>query len=208
MRELTEVECQQLAAHAVWLRRPSQGERLDWCGADLRGVDLRCAVLRDAELIGADLTGANLVGADLAWANLMGADLRKADLRRADLQGAFLRSADLRGADLRSAELGGAIYSPTRVFQVGPLGWRQDLLLLMQHPDGTVEARIGYFSGTLDEFVAKVMETHTPEIPDRREYVAVLGVLHRLGWKVPSLIEVGIGESCQEGGNACGDCGR
>lgn len=102
-----------LANHAKWIEDPSNGERANLHGANLRGAilcraDLQGADLPGANLHGADLHGSNLQGADLHGSNLQGADLHGANLRGADLYGSNLHGADLLGANLRGANLHGA----------------------------------------------------------------------------------------------------
>ncbi|MCI0391266.1 MAG: pentapeptide repeat-containing protein [Acidobacteria bacterium] len=108
---------------------PIGGERPDFSGADLRGVqlgyvdeiiNLSFADFRRADLRKADLTVANLIGADLSWADLSEANLRdalldnaqlysaklcKANLARADLNRAILTDANLTEANLNKAKL-------------------------------------------------------------------------------------------------------
>ena len=86
-------------------------------------------------------------------ANLRGADLRGADLRGADLRGADLRGADLGGADLRDADLGGAkvgkggdeatLVGSRPVVQIGPIGSRNDWLLVFWCGDAGVRISAG-----------------------------------------------------------------
>jgi len=145
------------------------------------GADLSGAYLRGADLSGAYLSGANLGGADLRGAFLGGADLRSADLRVADLSGAFLRGADLRGAflggaDLRGADLSGAFLrgaflggaklsdedvasSVDCVVQLGPIGSRDDYMLVWQTNNG-LRVVAGCFYGTDVAFLDAVVKTH------------------------------------------------
>ena len=137
-------------------------------GANLRGADLYGANLRGADLYGADLRGADLYGADLYGANLRGANLRSANLRGADLYGANLYGADLRGADLRSANLRGADLYGANEDVVGVIkewtsidniGSRKSRTLFLKTGKG-VFVQCGCFFGNLEEFIAKVKETH------------------------------------------------
>jgi hypothetical protein len=154
-------------------------------GAYLGGADLYGADLRGADLGGADLYGADLRGADLGGANLRGAYLGGAYLRGADLGGAYLYGANLRGADLGGADLGGAylrgaylgeewgkLNSNNDVFIAGPLGSRNDYITFF-HTDKGIFVRCGCFRGTLDEFVAKVKETHNYN-EHARNYLAIV----------------------------------
>ena len=128
-------------------------------GADLRGADLRGADLR-----GADLYGADLYGADLYGANLYGANLRSANLRSADLYGANLRSADL-------CEEWGKLEKNTDIFIAGPLGSRNSYTTFF-HTDKGIFVQCGCFRGTLEEFTAKVKETHNDN-EHARNYLAI-----------------------------------
>ena len=152
----------------------------DLYGADLRGADLRGAGLYGADLRGADLRGADLGGADLRGAYLGGADLRGAYLRGANLYGANLGGADLRGADLYGADLRGAdlgeewgkLEKNTDIFIAGPLGSRSGYTTFF-HTDKGIFVRCGCFRGTLEEFVAKVKETHNDN-EHARNYLAIV----------------------------------
>ena len=104
-------------------------------GADLRGTNLRGTNLRGANLYGADLCDANLRGANLRGANLGGANLRGANLRGANLGGANLGGANLGGANLGGAKVGAgddeaALAGSRPVVQIGPIGSRDDWLLV------------------------------------------------------------------------------
>ena len=99
-----------LEKHKRWLKNCPNGERANFNGMNLMGVDLSKAVLNEAIICMVDLSAAILkqtifTEAFLKGTNFSGADLKGATLRRADLRGAKLRGADLRGADLRKADL-------------------------------------------------------------------------------------------------------
>ena len=146
----------------------------DLGGADLYGANLRGADLRGANLYGADLRGANLRGADLGGADLYGANLRGADLRGANLYGADLRGANLRGADLYGANLReewGKLEKSTDIFIAGPLGSRNGYTTFF-HTDKGIFVQCGCFRGTLEEFTAKVKETHNNN-EHARNYLAI-----------------------------------
>jgi len=125
-------------------------------GANLRGANLRGAYLRDADLGDADLGDANLRGA-----NLRGADLGGANLRGADLGGANLRGANLGGAYLGGAYLGGDIklLSGNSIFRISDIGSRMGTTFAYNTDKG-IYVQCGCFFGTLDEFAAKVEQTH------------------------------------------------
>ena len=148
-------------------------------GAYLRGADLRGADLRGADLGGADLRGADLRGADLGGADLRGAYLHNADLRGAYLRGAYLHNADLRGADLRgaylhNADLGdwGKLQSCSDILTVGAIGSRNGYTTIF-HTDKGIFVQCGCFKGTLEEFEAKVKETHQGNKYER-DYLALI----------------------------------
>ena len=145
-----------------------------------RGADLYGANLYGANLGGADLGGADLYGADLYGANLRGADLRGANLGGANLRGADLRGANLGGADLRGANLGGAdlgeewgkLENNTDIFIAGPLGSRSGYTTFF-HTNKDIFVQCGCFRGTLEDFIAKVKETHKDN-EHARDYLTIV----------------------------------
>ena len=153
-------------------------------GAYLRGANLGGAYLRGANLDGANLGGAYLRGAYLDGANLGGAYLRGANLDGAYLDGAYLGGAYLRGANLRGANLDGAylrgayldewgkIQSPSDILIVGAIGSRNGYTTIF-HTDKGLFVQCGCFKGTLDEFEAKVKETHQGN-KHERDYLALI----------------------------------
>ena len=126
--------------------------------------------LQEAVKSGANLRGANLRGADLYGADLYGADLRGANLYGANLRGADLYGADLYGADLR--EEWGKLEKNTDIFIAGPLGSRSGYTTFF-HTDKGIFVCCGCFRGTIDEFVAKVKETHNDN-EHARNYLAIV----------------------------------
>ena len=143
-------------------------------GANLSGANLSYADLRHADLWDANLRHANLSDANLSYADLRHADLWDANLRHANLSDANLRDANLRDANLRGANLRGANLGDTRVIQLGPLGSRHDYLVVVRHPDASIQARTGCFLGTLEDLAAAVARTHADHPPYRREYEAAI----------------------------------
>ena len=103
-------------------------------------------------------------------ANLYGANLRGADLYGADLRGANLRGANLYGADL--GEEWGKLEKNTDIFIAGPLGSRSGYTTFF-HTDKGIFVCCGCFRGTIDEFVAKVKETHNDN-EHARNYLAIV----------------------------------
>ena len=136
-------------------------------GATLRCATLRCATLRCANLYGANLDGANLYGANFDGANLYGANLYGANLRCANLDGANLDGATLYGANLYGANLYGAkhnnkeLWKTRPVLQLGCCGSIGRSTLVMFYADKS-EPKIycGCFRGTIEEFEAKIHNTH------------------------------------------------
>ena len=148
-------------------------------GANLRGAELGGADLFGADLFGAGLRGANLFGADLRGANLRGANLRGANLGGANLGGANLFGADLRGANLfgaglRGVELGdwGKLQSYSDILIAGVIGSRNDYTTIF-HTDKGIFVQCGCFKGTLEEFEAKVKETHQGNNHEK-DYLALI----------------------------------
>ena len=135
-------------------------------GANLRGADLR-----DADLYGADLRDADLYGADLRGADLYGADLRGADLYGANLYGANLRGADLYGADLRGAD-DNVVGKIEDWISIDNIGSRQSRTLFFKTDKG-VFVQCGCFFGDLEEFIAKVKETHQGN-KHEKDYLALV----------------------------------
>lgn len=117
---------------------------------------------------GADLTGAYLTGAKLTGAYLYGANLTGAYLYGADLTGAKLTGANLTGAKLGYKTLTGV----RPVLMIGPIGSRSDYLTAYMTDRGIV-LKAGCFTGTVDEFRAKLAQTHG-ENEHAREYAAAL----------------------------------
>lgn len=75
----------------------------------------------------------------------------------ANLGDAYLRGADLRGADLR--EDWGKLSSASDVLVIGAIGSRNGYTTIF-HTDKGIFVQCGCFRGTLEEFSAKVKETH------------------------------------------------
>ena len=112
----------------------------------------------------------NTVKDTLQEAVKSGADLYGANLRGADLRGADLRSANLYGANL--GEEWGKLEKNTDIFIAGPLGSRSGYTTFF-HTDKGIFVRCGCFRGTLEEFVAKVKETHNDN-EHARNYLAIV----------------------------------
>lgn len=82
--------------------------RINFKGADLRGINLSGSFLYMADLSGTNLSNAELIGTFLVLSSLKGANLYKADLMGASLMWANLMEADLTQARLTYANLYGA----------------------------------------------------------------------------------------------------
>jgi len=80
----------------------------------------------------------------------------------------------LRGADLRGVNLGelGKIQSSSDILIVGRIGSRNDYTTIF-HTDKGVFVRCGCFKGTLDEFEAKVKQTHNGS-KHEKDYLALI----------------------------------
>jgi len=142
-------------------------------GANLAGANLAGAYLARANLDGAYLAGANLARANLAGANLAGANLDGAYLDGANLAGAYLAGANLDGANLAGANLAGKKLIGTRpVFQIGPIGSRCAQFVSYITEAGVL-LNAGCFWGTVDEFRAKLADTHGNN-DHAKEYSAAL----------------------------------
>ena len=127
--------------------------------------------LLEAVKQGAYLGDAYLGGAYLGGADLRGADLGGAYLGGADLGGAYLGGAYLRDADLRDAYLGdwGKLQD---ILIIGPIGSRKAYTTCYKTDKG-IFVQCGCFKGTLDEFVAKVKQTHNGNTHER-DYLALV----------------------------------
>ena len=98
----------------------------------------------------------------------------KDTLQEAVKSGANLYGANLYGADLCGADLGeewGKLEKNTDIFIAGPLGSRNGYTTFF-HTDKGIFVQCGCFRGTLDEFVAKVKETHNDN-EHARNYLAI-----------------------------------
>ena len=97
-------------------------------------------------------------------ANLFGADLCDADLC----------DANLRGANLGGAELNdwGKLQSYSDILIAGVIGSRNDYTTIF-HTDKGIFVQCGCFIGTLEEFEAKVKETHQGNNHEK-DYLALI----------------------------------
>ena len=121
-----------------------------WTGAVLYSgehADVKEAV-EAAVKAGANLRDAYLADANLAGANLRDADLAGANLRGANLRGAYLAGANLAGANLAGAKVGArddeaALAGSRPIVQIGPIGSRNDWLLVFWCGDAGVRISAG-----------------------------------------------------------------
>ena len=149
-------------------------------------ADGRCADLSQGDLSYADLCGANLSYANLCGANLYGANLSYADLREADLRCAYLGYADLRGANLSWADLGEADLIGANLRDANLRCTTFDDHIVCLDRIGSVKRRTTYnatrdivwcgcFTGTFEEWVAKIRKTYPDENNVyRKEYEAAI----------------------------------
>ena len=93
-------------------------------------------------------------------AGLRGADLRSANLRSANLRGANLRSADLRGANLYGTYLRENLKCDGKFNHITNIGSENGTLEMYSCGSGGWLIIRGCFTGTKEEFLAKVKETH------------------------------------------------
>ena len=109
---------------------------------------------------------ANLARANLAGAYLAGANLTDADLTDAYLAGACLVGADLVGADLTDAKVGkggdeATLVGPRPVVQIGPIGSRNDWLLVFWCGDAGVRISTGCQKQIAESyFLKRLAEAH------------------------------------------------
>lgn len=94
-----------LEKHKKWLNHEPDGERANFQGKFLEGVNFQRAKLQQANFRGADLRGANFFKADLREANFQGANLCKTNFQQANLWEANFQRANLYGASLWEADL-------------------------------------------------------------------------------------------------------
>ena len=109
--------------------------------------------------------------ADLGGADLQGASLKDADLSGANLGGANLGGTDLEWANLGGANLGGALLSSTDIYAIQNIGTRHDTTFYHVSTDLIL---CGCFSGTLEEFEAKVKATHSAGSLALAQYIAAI----------------------------------
>ena len=154
--------------------------------ADLSGAYLAGANLAGAHLSGANLAGANLAGANLAGAHLNGADLNRTYLAGANLADAYLACANLTRADLTCANLGGTYLAGANladaylagakvgdwadgarlvgsrpIVQIGPIGSRNDWLLVFWCGDSGMRISTGCQNQiTEHRFLERLTEAH------------------------------------------------
>ena len=123
--------------------------------ADIKEA-VEAAVKAGANLRGADLRGADLYGADLYGANLCGADLCGADLYGADLCG-----ADLYGAKVGKGGGEATLVGSRPVVQIGPIGSRNDWLLVFWCGDAGVRISTGCQRQITESyFLERLAEAH------------------------------------------------
>ena len=109
-------------------------------------ANLTCAYLAGAYLTCADLAGANLAGANLAGANL---------------SGAYLDGANLRGAKVGAGHDEAALAGSRPIVQIGPIGSRNDWLLVFWCGDAGVRISAGCQQQITEAyFLERLAEAH------------------------------------------------
>ena len=101
-----------------------------------------------------------------------------ANLSSANLRSADLRSADLRSANLRSANLSYA-RTDNRYIQISCIGSAKRMTIYCFEED---RIWCGCFIGTLEEFEAKVKQTHNRNKQYLKEYMGFIKYLKSLKW--------------------------
>ena len=104
---------------------------------------VEAAVSADANLADANLAGANLANAYLANAYLARANLVGANLAGANLANAYLARANLADAKVGSGDDESALVGSHPIVQIGPIGSRNDWLLVFCCGDAGVRISTG-----------------------------------------------------------------
>jgi uncharacterized protein YjbI with pentapeptide repeats len=108
--------------HRAWVDSGgADGQRADFAGRNLRGIDLSGLMLATVSFAGSDLSGATLTKAVLAAADLSGATIQYADLSGADIRG-----ANFSGAQVQFSSFHGADATPLALRNGGALPTRFD----------------------------------------------------------------------------------
>ena len=96
-----------IRGHMRWLSaNGAEGERADFSGMDLTGIDLRCADLSVAIFKGCDLSNVNMSGGFFTMADFSGAKMTGIRMNDADLRGASFRKANVQKGNFANANLG------------------------------------------------------------------------------------------------------
>ena len=145
------------------------------------GIEIRQHIrhaLEKANKARADLSGSNLRGSDLSGSNLSGSNLSYSNLRGSNLSGSNLRDSDLSGSNLRGSDLsdGLKLIGNRPVFQIGPIGSRQDFFTAYITNNG-----LRFDAGcqrqiTRDQFEQRLADTHGDN-EHAREYRAALALI-------------------------------
>ena len=108
------------------------------------------------------------------WGDIIFTHKKENNTVKDTLQEAVKSDANLYGANLRSADLGdwGKLEKNTDIFIAGPLGSRNGYTTFF-HTNKGIFVRCGCFRGTLEEFTAKVKETHNDN-EHARSYLAIV----------------------------------
>lgn len=131
-------------------------------GADFTGASFVNAVLEEADLYCMAAGNTKLTNANLSGARIYGADMRFAFLAYTIISGVDMHNAMFDKAYFYNVNIGeewGVINSDDDVFTAGPLGEMDDYPLFLHTDKGLFVQAFG-FTGTIDEFEAKVREEY------------------------------------------------
>jgi hypothetical protein len=164
-----------LGKHGKWLRNVKGGERANLSGCNLskrnlRGSNLGLSDLSESDLSLSDLSGSDLRGSDLSGSNLSLSNLSGSNLSLSNLSGSDLSGSNLSGCNLSEANLPTGV----RIISVSGVGSARRLT---NYRADTDEVWCGCFTGTLQEFAAKIEVTHKSNKTHLSDYRAVVAML-------------------------------
>ena len=108
--------------------------------------------------IDTNLSRSNLSGSDLSGSDLSGSDLSRSNLSRSDLSGSDLSRSNLSGSDLSRSDLSRSVGIAGYIC-FGPIGSRNNYTWA-RWVEGSYIVTCGCFTGDIDEFEKKVIETY------------------------------------------------
>ena len=158
-----------------------------WTGAVLfeceapEGIEIRQHIrhaLEKANKARADLSGSNLRDSDLSGSNLSYSNLRDSDLSGSNLRGSDLSGSNLSGSNLSGSNLrdGLKLIGNRPVFQIGPIGSRQDFFTAYITNNGLLFDADCQRQITRERFEQRLAETHGDNM-HAREYRAALALI-------------------------------